>query len=63
MALIKDAQNQKQTNAGGLAKLLKLKIGAKLILAVNKDIQDCLINGQTGVIEHTEFAQGSARKV
>ena len=29
LALIQAAQNQKQTNTGGLAKLLKLKIGAK----------------------------------
>ena len=47
----------------GLAKLLKLKIGAKVMLAVNRDIQDHLINGQIGIIRHTEFAQGSARKV
>ena len=32
------AQNQNQTNTGGLAKLLKLKIGAKVMLIVNIDI-------------------------
>ena len=31
-ALIQDAQNQKKTNTGGLAKLMKLKIGAKVII-------------------------------
>ena len=31
------AQNQKQTNAGGLPKLLNLKIGAKVILTANID--------------------------
>ena len=36
------AQNQKQTNTGGLAKLLELISGAKLMLT---EIQDCLING------------------
>ena len=45
-------QDQKQTNIGGLARLLKLKIGAKLMLTVNLDIQDRLINGQTGNISH-----------
>ena len=50
MALIQAAQNQKQTNTGGLAKLRKLKTGAKVMLTVNIDIQDRLINGQTGVI-------------
>ena len=63
MALIQAAQNQRQTNTGGLAKLLKLKIGAKVMLTVNIDIQDCLINGQTGIIRHIEFVQGSAHKV
>lgn len=39
-----------------LAKLIKLQIGAKEMLAVNLDIQVCLTNGQTGNISHTEFA-------
>ena len=63
LALIQTAQNQKQKNTGGLAKLLKLKIGAKVMATVNIDIQDRLINGQTGIIRHIEFAQASARKV
>ena len=33
------------------------------MLTVNIDTQDRLINGQTRVIRHTEFAGGSARKV
>ena len=45
-------QDQKQTNIGGLARLVKLKIGAKVMLTVNLDIQDRLINGQTGNISH-----------
>ena len=32
------AQNQKQTNTGGLAKLLKLKICAKVMLTFNVEI-------------------------
>ena len=63
MAFIQDAENQKQTNTGGSTKLLKLKIGAKVMLTVNIDIQSCLINGQTGIIRHIEFAQDSTRKV
>ena len=46
LTTIQAAQNQKQTNTGGLAKLLKFKIGAKIILTVNVDIQDRPINGQ-----------------
>ena len=63
LALIQAAQNQKQTNTAGLAKLLKLRISEKVMLAVNRDIQDRLINGQTGIIWHIEFAQASAQKV
>ena len=46
-----------------LLKLLKIKIGAKVMLIVNVDIQDCLINDQTGNIKHIEIAHGNARKV
>ena len=62
LALIQAAQNQKQTNTGGLAKLLKLKIGANVMLIVNIDMLDRLLNCQTAVIRH-EFAESSARKV
>ena len=63
LALIQAAQNQKQTNTGGLAKLLKLKIGAKVIITVNIDTQDHPNNGQAGNIRYIEFAQGSVCKV
>ena len=63
LATIQVAHDQKQTNTGGLAKLLKLKIGAKVMLTVNLDIQDHLINGQTGYISHIEFVQDSVQKV
>ena len=43
--------------------MLKLKTGPKVILTVNLDIQDRLINGQTGNIGHIEFAHGSVWKV
>ena len=42
LALIKATQNEKQTNTEDLAKFLKLKIGAKVMLTVNIDIQDRL---------------------
>ena len=63
LALIEAAQNQKPTNIGGLAKVFKLKIGAKVMLTVNIDIQVGLINGQTGNIRYIEFAEGTAHKV
>lgn len=59
LSTIQAALNQKQTNAGGLAKLFELRIGEKVILLVNLDIPDHLTNGQAGNISHTELAQGS----
>ena len=63
LALIQAAQNQKQTNTGGFQNLLKLKVGAKIMLTINIDIQDRLINDQTGSISHIEFAQDSICKI
>ena len=63
LVMILAAQNQKQTNTGGLTKFHKLKIGAKVMLTVNADMQDCLINGQTGNVKHIEFVDGSIHKV
>ena len=59
LATIPAVQNQKQTNIGGLAKLLKIKIDANVMLTVNLDIQDRLMNGQTGNTKNIEFVQGS----
>ena len=53
----------KQTDTGGLAKLLKLKIGAKVMLKVNSDMQDRPIISQMANNSYIEFAQGSVRKV
>ena len=38
LAAIQAAQNQQNTNIGGLVKLFKIKIGAKIMLTVNADI-------------------------
>ena len=42
--------------------MLKLKIGAKVMLRVNVDMQDRIINGQTRNISHIKFDQGIVRK-
>ena len=63
LAMILPAQNQKQTNTGGLARSLNLKIGPKVMLKVNVGIQDRLINGQTGNVKHIQFVHGSIHKV
>ena len=50
MATLQAARNKKQTNAGSLAKFLKVKIGRKVMLTVNLDIKERLINNQIGDI-------------
>ena len=42
---------------------VKLKIGAKVMLTVDIDIQGSLINCQTETIRHIEFAESSVFKV
>ena len=58
MELVQTTQIQKQANTGGVAKFIKMKTGAKVLLRVNVDIQGCLFNGQTGSIIHIEFVLG-----
>ena len=43
--------------------MLKLKIGAKVKLTVNIDIQGRQINGQRGKISYIKFAQGIVQKI
>lgn len=42
----------KQSDTGGLAAELDLKIGARVMLVTNIDIEDRLINGQLGTVLH-----------
>ena len=63
LIMIEAAQNQKKTNTADLGKFIKFKIGAKVMFTVNVDIQDRLINDQTGNVEHIEFVQGTVCEV
>ena len=49
---MQSAQNRKQSETGGLALQLKLKIDARVMLTMNVDIEDRLINGQVGTVNH-----------
>ena len=49
---MQSAQNRKQSESGGLALQLKLKIDARVMLTMNVDIEDRLINGQVGTVNH-----------
>lgn len=41
---------QNQSRTGGLAQILKIKVGARVMLTTNIDIEDRLINGQIGAV-------------
>ena len=43
--------------------MLKIKTGAKLIMAGYVDIENCLINDQKGNNRHGEFAHVNVRRV
>ena len=61
--LISLAQNKKQPETGGLANRLELKVGAKVMVTVNVDIQDMLINGQIGEVAGFEIMNSIVKKV
>ena len=53
--LISLSQNKKQSEKGGLAKCLELKVGGKVMVTDNVDIQDMLINWQIGEVAGFEI--------
>ncbi|XP_057316777.1 uncharacterized protein LOC130657796 [Hydractinia symbiolongicarpus] len=52
--IIEKALNRNQSETGGLATELKIKVGARVMLTVNIDIADRLINGQIGTVKHVK---------
>ena len=61
--LISLAQNKKQSETGGLAKCLQLKVGAKVMVTVKVDMQDMLINGQVGEVAGFKIMKSIVKKV
>ena len=61
--LISLALDKKQPETGGLANRLELKVGAKVMVTVNVDIQDMLINGQIGEVAGFEIMNSIVKKV
>lgn len=61
--MIVTAQTQKQTQGGGLAKLLTLKIDRKEMLAVNMNIPGCLIKDLDGQVAYVEVTNGTKKKI
>ena len=60
---IKEAQNRKQSETGGLASLLELKVNATVMLTTNINIEDRLINGQMGTVKHIEIKENEVRTI
>ena len=55
------ALNCNQTEKARLASVLKVKLNARIILAVNIDLQDWLINDQIGIIkDYVKFNDAKA---
>ena len=48
--------NRNQSETGGLARVLDIKLNARAMLTVNIDLQDRLVNGQLGAVKciHTD---------
>ena len=57
-SLIEKALSRSQMQTGGLAGVLSLKIGARVMLTTNIDVLDKLSNGQTGTVAHIKLENG-----
>ena len=54
---------QRQSQTGGLASKLTVKVGAKVMLTYNVDTCDKLTNGQIGTIVHIKMENGMAKTI
>ena len=46
---------ENQSEAGGLASTLQIKSNVRVMLTMNVDLQDRLIDGQSGTVKHIEI--------
>ena len=60
---IREAQNRKQSETGGLASLFELKVNARFMLTTNINIKDRFINGQMGTVTHMEIKENEVKTV
>ena len=49
---IKEALDRNQTDTGGLASVIKIKVKSRVMLIVNTDLSDRLVNDQLGTVKH-----------
>ena len=52
---IREAQNRKQSETGGLKSSLEIKVNVRVKLTTNINIIDQLINGQMETMKHIEI--------
>ena len=61
---ISEILNHMQSETGGLAQTLQIKLNAQLLLTFNIDLQDRLVNGELGTIKHISIdTKGNATKM
>ena len=60
---IREAQNRKQSETGGLASLIELKVNARVMLTTNINIEDWLINGQMGTVKHIKIRKNEVKTI
>ena len=61
---INEILNCKQSETGGLAQTLHIKLNAQVMLTVKIDLQDRLVNGQLGTIKHISIdTKGNVAKI
>ena len=60
---INQVLNRNQSETGGLAGILKIKINARVTLTVNIDLQDRLVNGQLETVMHIEWNSQGISKI
>ena len=61
---IKEALDWNQTDTGGLASAIKIKVNSRVMLTVNVDLSDRLVNGQLGTVKHiSKNLKGEVTKI
>eukprot|EP00111_Clytia_hemisphaerica_P011124 TCONS_00032559-protein len=60
---IHEIRNKKYTDTGGITYQLTPRVGARVLLTTNLDINDRLVNGQLGTVKHIEVLNGKCEKI
>ena len=61
---IKEALEWNQTDTGGIASVIKIKVNSSLALTVSLDLRDSLVNGRLGTVKHiSKHLNGEITKI